>query len=161
MEEKASAARGKLFRSVGMMAAVLTGPIVAAMNFESAMADVKKVVDFETPQQFKEMGEDILSLTRRIPMTAKGLADIVAASGQAGIARNELLAFAESAAKMGVAFDITAEQAGQMMAQWRTAFKMSQKQVVELADQINYLGNTTAASAPKISDIVTKNWTSR
>ena len=52
--------------------------------------------------------------------------------------------FAESAAKMGVAFDITAEQAGQMMAQWRTAFRMSQKEVNELADQINYLGNTTA-----------------
>lgn len=156
MEEKASAARGKLLRSTALMTAALAGPVVAAMNFESAMADVRKVVDFETPQQFKEMGEDILSLTRRIPMTARDLADIVAAAGQAGIARNELLAFAESAAKMGVAFDITAEQAGQMMAQWRTAFKMSQKQVVELADQINYLGNTTAASAPKISDIVTK-----
>lgn len=156
MEEKASAARGKLLRSTTLMTAALAGPVVAAMNFESAMADVRKVVDFETPQQFKEMGEDILSLTRRIPMTARDLADIVAAAGQAGIARNELLAFAESAAKMGVAFDITAEQAGQMMAQWRTAFKMSQKQVVELADQINYLGNTTAASAPKISDIVTK-----
>ena len=136
--------------------ATLAVPVKLAVDFESAMADVRKVIDFETPQQFKEMGEDILSLSQRIPMTAKGLADIVAAAGQAGIARNELLAFAESAAKMGVAFDITAEQAGQMMAQWRTAFKMNQKQVNELADQINYLGNTTAASAPKISDIVTR-----
>lgn len=60
MEEKASAARGKLFRSVGMMAAVLTGPIVAAMNFESAMADVRKTMDFKSPEQFKAMGKDIL-----------------------------------------------------------------------------------------------------
>jgi len=156
MEEKASAAGGKLLRSTALMTAALAGPVVAAMNFESSMADVRKVIDFETPEQFKKMGEDILSLTKRIPMTARGLADIVAAAGQAGVARDELLAFAESAAKMGVAFDITAEQAGQMMAQWRTAFKMSQKEVNELADQINYLGNTTAASAPKISDIVTK-----
>ena len=136
--------------------ATLAVPVKLAVDFESAMADIRKVIDFETPQQFKEMGEDILSLSQRIPMTARDLADIVAAAGQAGIERNELLAFAESAAKMGVAFDITAEQAGQMMAQWRTAFKMSQKQVIELADQINYLGNTTAASAPKISDIVTR-----
>lgn len=147
--------RGKMLGAVAA-AATLAVPVKLAVDFESAMADVRKVIDFETPQQFKEMGEDILALSQRIPMTAKGLADIVAAAGQAGIARNELLAFAESAAKMGVAFDITAEQAGQMMAQWRTAFRMSQKEVNELADQINYLGNTTAASAPKISDIVTR-----
>ena len=147
--------RGKMLGAVAA-GATLAVPVKLAVDFESAMADVRKVIDFETPQQFKEMGEDILALSQRIPMAAKGLADIVAAAGQAGIARNELLAFAESAAKMGVAFDITAEQAGQMMAQWRTAFKMSQKEVNELADQINYLGNTTAASAPKISDIVTR-----
>lgn len=127
-----------------------------AIKFESSMADVKKVVDFDTPQQFKEMSHGILELSTKIPMTAEGLADIVAAGGQSGIARDELLSFAESAAKMGVAFDITAEQAGDMMAKWRTAFKMNQSEVVTLADKINYLGNTTAASAPLISDVVTR-----
>lgn len=127
-----------------------------AVEFESAMAGVKKVVDFDTPQQFKEMGQDILELSTKIPMAAEGLADIVAAGGQSGIARDELLSFAESAAKMGVAFDVSADQAGDMMAKWRTAFKMSQSDVVALADKINYLGNTTAASAPLISDVVTR-----
>lgn len=138
------------------IAAFLATPVQAAMKFESAMADVKKVVDFDTPQQFKEMGNDILNLSKRIPMSAEGLAQIVASGGQAGIAKNELIGFAESAAKMGVAFDITADQAGDMMAKWRTAFKMNQTQVVELADKINFLGNTTAASAPLISDVVTR-----
>ena len=50
---------------------------------------------------------------------------------------------------MGVAFDVTAEQAGEMMAKWRSAFKIGQKEVEILADQINYLGNTTAASAAR------------
>lgn len=127
-----------------------------AVRFESSMADVKKVVNFDTPEQFKEMGNDILNMSKNIPMAADDLAKIVAAGGQAGIARTDLTAFAESAAKMGVAFDITADQAGDMMAKWRTAFKMSQTQVVELADKINYLGNTTAASAPLISDVVTR-----
>lgn len=128
----------------------------AAVKFESSMADVRKVVDFDSPEQFKQMGKDILDLSTRIPMTAEGLAQIVAAGGQSGIARDELLGFAESAAKMGVAFDITAEQAGDMMAKWRTAFKMGQSDVVKLADKINFLGNTTAASAPLISDVVTR-----
>lgn len=134
----------------------LAGPTQAAMQFESAMADVKKVVDFDSPQEFKTMGKDILSMSKYIPMTAEGLAQIVASGGQAGLAKHELTSFAESAAKMGVAFDITAEQAGDMMAKWRTAFQMNQDQVVILADKINYLGNTTAASAPLISDVVTR-----
>lgn len=42
------------------------------------------------------------------------------------------------------------------MAQWRTAFKMTQTEVVGLSDKINYLGNTGPANAAKISDIVTR-----
>lgn len=141
-------------------AATLAAPIVEAtqeaMKFESVMADVRKVVDFDTPQQFKEMSADVLALSQRLPMSAEGIAQIVAAGGQSGIARDELLAFAESAAKMGIAFDVTAEQAGDMMAKWRTAFHMEQGDVIDLADKINYLGNTTAASAPLISDVVTR-----
>lgn len=157
IQKRVTAFRGQM--RAGMLGAIEAGvtvgaPVKAAMDFESAMADVRKVVDFETPQQFKAMGQDILNLSKRIPMAAEGLAQIVAAGGQAGIAREELLDYAEAAAKMGVAFDISAEEAGQTMAQWRSAFKMTQEQVNSLADQINYLGNTTAASAPKISEVV-------
>ena len=142
--------------TVQQITAPLVDGIKEAMAFESAMADVKKVVDFPRPQGFKDMQQDILNLTSTLPMIPQDIAKIVAAGGQAGIPREELMKFAESAAKMGVAFDVTAEQAGDMMAKWRTAFKMNQSDVVSLADKINYLGNTTAASAPLISDVVTR-----
>lgn len=138
------------------VAGFLAAPVQSAMQFESVMADVRKVVDFDTPEQFQQMNRDILELSKNIPMTAEGLGQIVAAGGQSGIAREDLTAFAEAAAKMGVAFDISADQAGDMMAKWRTAFKMNQTEVETLADKINYLGNTTAASAPLISDVVTR-----
>ena len=147
-------ARGDLFDAAGM-AMAMAAPIKAAIDMESAMSDVRKVVDgLDDKKAFNAMQNDILNLSKRIPMAADGLAQIVASGGQAGIAKNELLGFAESAAKMGTAFDITAEEAGDMMAKWRTAFKMNQAEVVELADKINYLGNNTAASAPLISDVV-------
>ncbi|MFV2949636.1 phage tail tape measure protein, partial [Pseudomonas japonica] len=139
----------------GAIAAPFVMGVKAAMGFESAMADVKKVVNFETPEQFKAMSDDVLGLSERLPMAAEGIAQIVAAGGQSGIAREELNRFAEDAVKMGVAFDQTAEQSGQMMAKWRTAFKMNQDEVVTLADQINYLGNTGAASTGQISEIIT------
>ncbi|HHP3564123.1 TPA: phage tail tape measure protein [Yersinia enterocolitica] len=149
-----------VMQSVAMMGAAIGGafiiPINQAMEFESSMADVRKVVDFDTPAQFKEMGEDILKLSTELPMAANGIAAIVAAGGQAGIARTDLKAFATDAIKMGIAFDQTAEESGQMMAQWRTAFKLTQSEVVTLADKVNYLGNNGPANAAKISEIVTR-----
>nr|WP_325191481.1 phage tail tape measure protein [uncultured Selenomonas sp.]DAV19477.1 MAG TPA: minor tail protein [Caudoviricetes sp.] len=157
--EKFSAAKGN-FMEATLFAGAIAAPLIEAtheaIKFESVMADVRKVVDFDTPQQFKTMSGDILKLSTELPMAAEGIAQIVAAGGQSGIAREDLLAFAESATKMGIAFDITADQAGDMMAKWRTAFKMNQEEVVALADKVNYLGNTTAASAPLISDVVTR-----
>lgn len=140
----------------GAFAAPLIAGAKAAINFESQMADVRKVVDFDTPKQFAEMGNDILKMSDRLPMAASDIAKLVAAGGQAGIARHDLKAFAEDALKMGVAFDQSAEQSGDQMAKWRTSFKMTQSEVVSLADKINYLSNNGAANAQQISDIVTR-----
>ncbi|EFT2541381.1 phage tail tape measure protein [Salmonella enterica] len=132
-------------------------PVNAAIGFESKMADIRKVVDgLDDKKAFAQMSDDILALSTQLPMAAEGIAEIVAAGGQAGIARSDLMQFANDAVKMGVAFDTTAEESGQMMAQWRTAFKLTQEDVVVLADKINYLGNTGPANAKKISDIVTR-----
>ncbi|MEE1888862.1 phage tail tape measure protein [Pseudomonas carassii] len=140
----------------GAIAAPFVMGVKAAIGFESAMADVKKVVNFESPAQFKAMSDDVLNLSERLPMAAEGIAKIVAAGGQSGIAREELARFAEDAVKMGVAFDQTAEESGSMMATWRTAFRMTQDGVVELADQINYLGNTGPVNTKQLSSIVTE-----
>jgi TP901 family phage tail tape measure protein len=114
------------------------------------------VVNFDTPAQFKQMNQEVLQMSRRLPMAAKDIAAIVAAGGQAGFDRSELPRFAEDAVKMGVAFDQTATEAGEMMAKWRTSFRMTQDEVVALSDKINYLGNTGPAKAKQISAIVTR-----
>jgi TP901 family phage tail tape measure protein len=140
----------------GAFAATMIAATKSAIDFESAMADVKKVVNFDTPAQFKQMNQDVLQMSRRLPMAAKDIAAIVAAGGQAGFDRSELPRFAEDAVKMGVAFDQTATEAGEMMAKWRTSFRMTQDEVVALSDKINYLGNTGPAKAKQISAIVTR-----
>lgn len=140
----------------GALAAPFIAGAAAAIEFESQMADVRKVVNFDTPVQFKQMGEDIGKMSERLPMAANDIAKIIAAGGQSGIARDELLGFAEAAVKMGIAFDQSADESGSMMATWRTAFKMTQTDVVGLADRINYLGNTGPANTKQISAIVTE-----
>ena len=148
---------GSSVAATGMaMVGSIAYPVKQAMDFESAMADVRKVVDFDTPEQFKQMGDDITELSTKIPMTREQIAQIVAAGGQSGIERENLMAFAEAASKMGIAFDISAEEAGNSMAKWRTGMKLTHKEVVELADQVNYLSNNTAASASDISRTITR-----
>jgi len=133
----------------------------AAMEYESAMADVAKVVDGlkdengNLTESYHEMSDAILDMSKNIPMTAEELSQIMAAAGTAGIATEDLTRFTEVAAKMGVAFDSTAEQAGEWMAIWRTALGLTQDEVEVLGDQINYLGNTSSENALKLSQIVT------
>jgi len=127
-----------------------------AMTFESAMADVRKVVDFPTPRAFAQMSDDVLTLSTRIPMAAEEIAAIVAAAGRANIPRKELLRFAEDSAKMGVAFDMTGDEAGAMMAKWRTAFSMGQTDVVRLSDQVNALTNRFGGNATAVAGIITR-----
>lgn len=133
-----------------------------AIEFESTMADVAKVVDGLRDQNgaftksYYEMSDALLNMSKNIPMTADALGQIMASAGQAGIASEDLAKFTETAAKMGVAFDTTAEQAGDWMATWRTALNLSQTQVTALGDQLNYLGNTTSENALKLSEVVTR-----
>ncbi|XXQ68992.1 phage tail tape measure protein [Neisseriaceae bacterium B1] len=131
---------------------VLTVPIKAAMDFESSMADVRKVVDFETPQQFKQMEQDLLNMTHKIPMTGKELAAIAASGGQLGIARQDLAKFTETVAKMSVAFDMSAEQTGESMAKLSNIFKIPIKDIGRLGDAINHLSNSSPAKAAHIVD---------
>jgi TP901 family phage tail tape measure protein len=153
--EKRAGYRAQLVDAAALGAA-LYGLMKPAIAFESVMADVKKVVDFETPTQFQEMGKGVLELSTRIPMAAEGLGQIVAAAGQAGIAREELLRFAEDAAKMGVAFDMSGDQAGAAMTGLRNVFKLTQDQTVSLGDAINQLANNMDAKAADMLRIASR-----
>ncbi len=135
------------------MLAPIVGATKAAIDFESVMADVRKVVDFDTPEQFAAMGQDILRLSERIPVAASGLGDIVAAAGQAGIAREELTRFAEDAAKVAVAFDISGAEAGGRLTGLRSIFRLNQDGVMALAGSYNHLSNNMDATAPAMLNI--------
>lgn len=127
-------------------------PVKQAMQMEDAMAEIKKVVDFSSPDGLHKMQAALEKMSLSIPITAEGLAKITAAAGQAGIAEPDLIRFTETAAKMGVAFDISAEEAGEMMAKWRSGMNLTQDQVESLADATNALSNNNAAMAKQVGE---------
>ena len=147
--DRRRAIKDEFWGAAGAVAGVAF-PVKLAVEFESAMADVKKVVDFDTPKQFKEMEQDILRLTRTIPMAGTELAKITASGGQLGVARKDLPKFTETIAKMSVAFNMAADQAGDSMAKLANVYQIPIDQIGKLGDAVNHLSNSSPAKAGDI-----------
>nr|DAL87020.1 MAG TPA: minor tail protein [Caudoviricetes sp.] len=161
--QRFGAAAGKMtlgigaFKGLGAAASsvksAISGPVQASMKMEDAMADLAKVSDF-TPEGLERMKRELERMSLMIPMSADGLAQIAAAAAGAGVAQKDLLGFTEQAAKMAVAFDMTAEQAGTMMSKWQSGMKLSVQETYALADAVNGLSNNNAALASQIGDAI-------
>ena len=125
----------------------------AAMDFEESMAGVRKVVDgLENPKAFKEMESDIFELSKKMPIAAKGIADIFEAAGSAGIPAAEIKEFAETVGQVSIAFDLTAGDAATALAKIKTSLGLTQPELVNLADAMNHLSNGTASTAADLVD---------
>lgn len=126
-----------------------------AIDFESAMADVRKVVNV-TDDEFNALTENIKQLSTELPISAEGLAAIAAQAGQLGIAGGDIEAFTRLVAKMGTAFNLLPEQAGEAIAKLKNVYQISIAEVASLGDAINTLGNNTAAKEKDIVDAMTR-----
>ena len=152
--EKMRSASDKVSTSLLQVAAVgyiFAKPVKSAIEFEAAMADVRKVVDFKAANGLQNMAKDIRNMSKSIPITAVGLSQIVASGGQMGVAEKNLTKFAESSAKMAVAFDITAQEAGEAMGAFANIFRIPIKDIDMVGDAINHLSNSTIARANEIT----------
>lgn len=126
-----------------------------AVDFESAMADVRKVVD-ASPEQFARLTERIREMTKELPLTAVELANIAAAGGQLGVAADDLDEFTMLAAKMATAFSMSAGDAGNAIAKLSNVFQIPIAKMGELGDVINVLGNNTNATEAQIVEAMTR-----
>jgi len=127
-------------------------PVKKAMEFESAMAGVRKVVNFAEPDGLNKFGQELTKLsTKEIPISAAGLAEIAAAGGQLGIAEKDLLSYVKTTAKMAVAFDMLPDEAGDASAKLSNVFKIPVSQIGKLGDAINHLSDNTPAKAREIT----------
>lgn len=134
-----------------------------AMKYESTMAEVAKVVDELKDDNgnftvhYDEMKSGLKDMTTLIPMEFEDAGAIAAAFGQSGVTSTpEILNYTADAAKMAIAFDSDAKQSGKWMATWKQAFNLAENEIVNLADQLNYLSNNTNATAADLAGIVTR-----
>ncbi|EAH4654152.1 phage tail tape measure protein [Campylobacter jejuni] len=125
-----------------------------AISFESAMADVRKVVNFDEGDDIKKMSADILKMSQTLPVTANELAAIAAAGGQIGLGSKDVREFTGLVTKMKVAFDMSAEDVGDSVAKIKNILGISLKDMEDLGDSINNLSDNSASKAREIIDVM-------
>lgn len=129
--------------------------IDASVEFESAMAGVAKTTEL-TPEELDAMGESLKELSTRIPQSASELAGLTEAAGQLGIQKDALLSFTEVMANLGVATNLSADQAATSLAKFANVVGMNAENYDRLGSTIVALGNNFATTESDIVDMATR-----
>ncbi|NPV44802.1 MAG: phage tail tape measure protein [Firmicutes bacterium] len=152
---------GENIASVGdFMTTTFTVPLAAlgglsfkaAMDFESAFAGVRKTVD-ATEKELAQLNKGIREMSKRMPASAKEIAGVAEAAGQLGIQTENILSFAETMINLGVATNLSAEQAATALARFANITQMSQKDFNKLGSTIVALGNNLATTEAEIVEM--------
>ena len=144
--------RAQMAKSAMIGAAILL-PAKFSIDFEESFADIKKLVDFQSKEEEKAFQAQIRMKAKNSSVSQKEYSEIIAAGAQSGIEKKDLMAFADDAAKIKVAWGINAEAAGEFMAKTRSQLELNQDQMRSYADTINYLSDNTASKAEEIANI--------
>lgn len=166
------AKRGELQGQVlGTIGAAMTvaAPIKLAIDYESTFADLKKVANFASAEQEKQVQQDIFAASRRSGISANGMTAIAASAAESGAVNDahgnldpaKLKQFLNDAAEMAVAYGISAEEAGKRLAIFQSrmsedGMSLTAAQTRELGDAMNYLASKTNATAAATSQVVSR-----
>lgn len=149
--------------SVGTtMTKYVTTPIVAAraavtkagIEFETAFTGVRKTVD-ATEEQFDELKQGILDMSKAMPESAEEIAGVAEAAGQLGIKTEDILSFTKVMVQLGDTTNLSSEQAATALAKFANITKMSAEDYDNLGSVIVDLGNNFATTEADIVEMMT------
>ncbi|HEY8578648.1 MAG TPA: phage tail tape measure protein [Beijerinckiaceae bacterium] len=119
-----------------------------ALSFERVLYDVQRATDASGPA-LENYANRLMDLARATGKTKEELAQMLAAAGFAGRPVQELMRFAEYAAKATTAWGTSAEETGQALAELGNIYQANQERIEEIGDAVNLrrtrppLGNPT------------------
>lgn len=159
----------RLIRAIGAISAAIAGirigtaPILAAAEFERAMADVAKTTEFVgkkitgTLGPLDELSDALLKISLRVDVTAADLAKIAAAAGQQGLGRfgvRGIIQFTDSVARMASVLDLSADEAGVQVGKIINIFKLPLNDIERAVSTFNEVANNSTASGEELLDVV-------
>ena len=138
----------------------VTGPLLAvggtslkaASDFESAFAGVRKTVD-ATEEEFAMFEQGFRDMAKTMPQAATEITRVGEAAGQLGIQNDAILDFTKTMVNLGVATDLSSDQAAMALARFATITQMPQENFERLGSTIVGLGNNLAATESEIVEM--------
>ena len=144
---------GKIGRSLGAISAPLLAfgflSTRAAISFETAFIGVQKTVD-ATEEQFAKLEDAIRSMSQEIPVSVEEFSALAETAGQLGIEIGDIENFIRVVADLGVATNLSSEQAAISLARLVTITGLSQSEFDRLGSTLVDLGNNLAATEEEI-----------
>lgn len=129
--------------------------INTGMQFESAFAGVRKVVD-GTEEDFKALETEIRQTALEKPISAEQLSSIYQMGSQLGIAKDGLKDFSNSIIDLAKTSNLTEEAGATMIAQYANVMKLPQEDYRRFASTLSYLGSTTATTESDIMELMSR-----
>lgn len=127
----------------------------SSIEFESAMAGVAKTTDL-SQEELGAMADAIQDMSTRIPASTTEIAGVVEAAGQLGIAKGDLLSFAEVMVNLGNATNLSSTEAASALAKFANVVGMAPANYERLGSTIVALGNNFATTEADIVSMATR-----
>lgn len=152
---------GSTMRSVGSASMLyMTMPAVAGMgtaikssiDWEQALAGVAKTTNM-SGNELNKMGNEITKMSNTMPFAATEIAGVAEAAGQLGIKKQDITSFTRTMMNLGVATNLTADEAATEFARFANAANMPIKDVDRLGSTVVALGNSTATTEKEIVEM--------
>ncbi|WP_415409759.1 phage tail tape measure protein [Staphylococcus agnetis] len=152
---------GESMKSVGRsMSMYVTAPAVAgfglavkaSVDYEQAIAGVAKTTNM-SGKELNNMSDKILGMSKKMPFAATEIAGVAEAAGQLGVKKKDITSFTKTMLDMGVATNLTADEAATEFARFANAAKMPITDVDRLGSTVTALGNTTATTEKEIVEM--------
>lgn len=144
-----SATGAALGAAVAATTAGVAVSLKAFSDFDTAITGVSKTVD-ATEEQFAALTEEIIGMSKSLPFAATEIAGVAQTAGQLGIEVTNIQKFTKVMLDLGVATDLTANQAAFSIAKLLNVMKTPVDEVDRLASVLVDLGNNTAATEAEI-----------
>lgn len=135
-------------------AAAITGVGVAvgvmAAQYESAFTNVERTLDNVDPSTVERLREELVGLTREIPLAFADVAEIATLGNQLGISANEISSFTETVARFSAVTGLSAEQTAQAFGSMDQILADVNGNYEALGSSIAYVARTTVATDAEI-----------
>ncbi|WP_262885391.1 phage tail tape measure protein [Foetidibacter luteolus] len=128
--------------------------VQAATEFETKMIDIRKQMQQDTPETVKAMTQDVMKLSKQLPVATGEIQEMIAAGLRMGIAQDKIIDYTKDVTKMSVAFDMGAGEIADNMGKIANVFKIQVAEIGDFADTINYLDDNTMAKGSELIDVL-------